>query len=66
MSDRTDSYWVTLAIKVVGIVLTILGALMIYYTATSTELGSFGLLFGFLSVVLLAIGIFLLIAKPPQ
>jgi len=62
-----DTYWVTLAEKIVGIVLIIISGLMIYYTATSTDtLGDFTWLFGVLGAVVLIVGIFLLLVRPPE
>jgi len=62
-----DTYWVTLAEKVVGIILIIISGLLLYYTATSTDtLGAFSWLFGFLGVVVLIVGIFLLLVRAPE
>lgn len=62
-----DTYWVTLAEKIVGIVLIIISGLMIYYTATSTDtLRDFTWLFGVLGAVVLIVGIFLLLVRPPE
>jgi uncharacterized membrane protein len=67
MSEEGDTFWVSLAEKFFGLLLIIIGALMLYYTATSTDaLGAFALFFGILSVFVLIIGIFLLLVKPPQ
>jgi Zn-dependent protease len=66
MSDEGDTFWVSLSEKFVGLILIILGALMLYYTATTADLGTFGAFFGVLSVVMLIIGVFLLIVKPPK
>lgn len=67
MSEETDTFWVSLAEKFFGLLLIIIGALMLYYTATSTDtLGAFSLLFGVLSLILLIIGVFLLLVRPPE
>jgi hypothetical protein len=67
MSDEGDTFWVSLAERFFGLILIIIGGIMIYLTATSTDtLGSFSAFFGFLAVILLALGVFLLIVKPPQ
>ncbi len=67
MSEEGDTFWVSLAEKLFGVLLIIIGALMIYYTATSTDtLATFSLFFGILSVIMLIIGVFLLIVKPPE
>jgi hypothetical protein len=63
--SEADSYWVTLAEKIVGIVLIIISGLMLYYTAT-TDLGQVGWLFGVLGAVVLIVGIFLLLVRPPE
>ena len=67
MSEEGDTFWVSLAEKFFGLLLIIIGALLLYFTATSTDaLGAFTLFFGILSVFVLIIGIFLLLVKPPQ
>jgi hypothetical protein len=67
MSEQGDTFWVSLAEKFFGLVLIIIGALMLYYTATSSDVvGTFTLFFGILSVILLIIGIFLLLVKAPE
>ncbi len=65
MSEEGDTFWVSLAEKFLGIILIIIGAVMLYYTVT-TALGIVMLLFGILSVILLVVGIFLLIVRPPE
>ena len=66
MSDEGDSFWASLIERVIGLVLIVIGAVMLYLTATTTEISGFGALFGFISVVVLLIGIVLLIVKPAQ
>ena len=67
MSEEGDTFWVSLAERFFGFLLIVIGGIMIYLTATSTDtLGDFSAFFGFLSVILLALGVFLLIVKPPQ
>jgi len=62
-----DTFWVSLAEKFFGLLLTIIGALFLYFTFTSTvSLGGFTGLFGFLSIVVLLIGLFLLVVRPPD
>jgi hypothetical protein len=62
-----DNYWVTLAEKVVGIVLIIISGLLLYYTLTSTDtLGGFTWMFAVLGAVVLIVGIFLLLVRPPE
>jgi Zn-dependent protease len=66
MSEEGDTFWVSLAEKFFGLILIIIGALMLYYSATSSGLGTFSLFFGILSVIMLIIGVFLLLVKPPE
>ena len=62
-----DTFWISLSEKSFGLLLTIIGALLLYFTISSTAaLAGFTVLFGFLSIVLLAIGLFLLLVKPPE
>jgi len=62
-----DTFWLSLAEKFFGLLLVIIGALFLYFTLTSTAaLGVFTGLFGFLSVVVLIIGLFLLFVRPPE
>jgi len=62
-----DTFWLSLAEKFFGLLLTIIGALSLYFTVTSTTaLGVFTGLFSFLSIVVLIIGLFLLLVKPPE
>jgi len=64
MSEEGGGFGITLAEKFFGFLIIIIGALATYYTFTSTSaLGDFTGIFGFLSIFLLAIGIFLIIAK---
>ncbi|MCL5949566.1 MAG: hypothetical protein M1490_03715 [Candidatus Bathyarchaeota archaeon] len=66
MSEEGDTFWVSLAERLFGLLLIVIGAVMLYFTVTSTELGPFGVLFGALSVILVLLGIFLLMVKPPE
>jgi hypothetical protein len=66
MSEEGDTFWVSLAERVFGLILIIIGAVVLYFTATSADLGGFTVLFGVLSVILVIVGIFLMIVKPPQ
>jgi len=57
-------FGLTLAEKFFGFLLIIIGVLTTYYTLiSSANLGAFTGFFGFLSIVLVALGIFLIIAK---
>jgi hypothetical protein len=66
MSDEGDTFWVSFAERIFGLALIVIGAIMLYFTATSAEIGGFGVFFGVLSVILVIIGVFLLVVKPPQ
>jgi len=62
-----DTFWLSLAEKFFGLLLTIIGSLFLYFTLTSTTaLGVFTGFFGFLGIVILLIGLFLLIVRPPE
>ncbi|MEM3463903.1 MAG: hypothetical protein QXL91_03475 [Candidatus Bathyarchaeia archaeon] len=57
-------FGLTLAEKFFGFLLILIGGLTTYYTLTSSNnLGAFTGLFGFLSILLATLGIFLMIAK---
>jgi len=67
MSEEGDTFWVSLAEKFFGLILIIFGGVLLYFTATSTgTLGAFSIFFGVVSVILLAIGLFLLIVRPTE
>lgn len=67
MSEEGDTFWVSLAEKFFGFLLAIIGALFLYFTATSLEaLSVFSGFFGFLSIVIIAVGVFLLLVRPPE
>jgi membrane-bound ClpP family serine protease len=62
-----DTFWLSLAEKFFGLLLTIIGALLLYFTLTSIEaLSAYTGLFGFLSIVVLVVGLFLLLVRPPE
>lgn len=62
-----DTFWLSLAEKFFGLLLTIIGALFLYFTLTSTAaLGVFTGLFSILSITVLLIGLFLLLVRPPE
>jgi len=64
MSEEGGGFGITLAEKFFGFIIIIIGAMATYYTFTSTEaLGGFTGFFGVLSIFLLALGVFLIIAK---
>ena len=63
MSEE-GGFGITLAEKFFGFIIIIIGAMATYYTFTSTSaLGDFTGFFGVLSIFLLALGVFLVIAK---
>ncbi|MDD3792715.1 MAG: hypothetical protein PHY74_06255 [Candidatus Bathyarchaeota archaeon] len=64
MGEEGDIFWVSLAERVIGILVIIIGAIMLYFTATTADLGGFGVFFSVLSIILLILGVFLLIIKP--
>lgn len=66
MSDEGDTFWVSLIEKFFGVILIIIGAIMLYFTVTSSGLGDFSFFFGVLSVIVLIIGLFLLLVRPPE
>jgi ABC-type tungstate transport system substrate-binding protein len=67
MSEEGDTFWVSLAEKFFGVIVIIIGGILLYLTATSTgTLGAFSLFFGVVSVLLLAVGLFLLLVRPTE
>jgi hypothetical protein len=66
MSEEGDTFWISLAERVFGLILIIIGAILLYFTVTSSDLGGFTAFFGVLSVILVIVGIFLTIVKPSQ
>ena len=62
-----DTYWISVGEKFFGLLLLIIGIILLYFTATSTaELTAFAALFGFRSIALLAVGVILLLVRPPE
>jgi hypothetical protein len=62
--SEEGSFGLTAAEKFFGLILLIVGALFTYFTFTSTqELGAYSGFFGFLSAVVIVLGLFLIIAK---
>jgi uncharacterized membrane protein YvlD (DUF360 family) len=69
MSEEGDTFFVNLTEKLIGVFLIVIGAVMIYLTATtggSSGLGAFTVFFGVLSFIMLIIGAFLLLARPSE
>lgn len=66
MSEQ-DTFWIKLAQRFFGLLLIVVGAILLYFTVTSTDqLLGFSVFFGLLSTVVLVVGIVLLISKPPE
>ena len=64
MSSEEGGFGLIIAEKFFGLILVIIGALFTYYTFTSTRaLGDFIGFFGFLSIIVLIVGIILVITK---
>jgi len=62
--SEDGGFGIAAAEKFFGLLLLIVGALATYFTFTSSQaLGAYTGLFGVLSLILLALGLFLLIAK---
>jgi len=63
MSDE-GGFGVNVAEKFCGLIIFLVGILTLYYTLSSSQaLQSFTSLFGFLSIILVILGLFLLIVK---
>ncbi len=64
MSEEGGGFGISLAEKFFGLIIIIVGAMTMYYTFTSTDaLNDYVGFFGFLSILLVAIGVFMVIAK---
>ena len=66
MSEEGDTFFISLAEKLFGVVLIAVGAIMIYLTAITSALGDFTLFFGILSFIMVIIGLFLLLVRPSE
>ena len=67
MSEEGDTFWISIVEKFSGFLVIVIGALFLYFTATSTAaLGVFTAFFLFLSIVVLALGVFLVLVRPPE
>jgi hypothetical protein len=67
VSEEEGRFWVTLTEKIIGLVLIIVSIAMLYFTFTSdVALGAFTGFFGFLGIVVLVAGGFLIVVKPPE
>jgi hypothetical protein len=66
MSEE-GSFWGSLAEKLIGLILILLGVVLFYFTLTSGPALTIATgLFGFLGLVVLVSGVFLIITKPPE
>jgi membrane-bound ClpP family serine protease len=65
MSER-GTYWASFIERIFGLVLIVLGAVLLYLTVSTADLGGFIGFFSFLSIVMVIIGVFLLIVKPSE
>ena len=62
--EEGGGYGINAIEKLFGLILLMMGIIAMYYTLTSADvLGSFTGFFGFMSLVLLMIGVFLLLVK---
>jgi hypothetical protein len=60
-----ESFWLSMSAKLFGVLILIIGGLFLYFTFTSTNaLGVFTGLFGFLGLIVLILGLFMIFVKP--
>jgi hypothetical protein len=66
MSEK-ESFWLPMSLKLFGILVAIIGGLFLYFTYTSTNaLGVFTGFFGFLGVIILILGLFMILIKTKE
>jgi hypothetical protein len=66
MSEE-GSFWIGLAERFFGLLITVIGVLMLYFTLSSTDnLNVFTGVFVFISAVLILVGLFLLLVRPRE
>jgi hypothetical protein len=64
MSEEGGGFGITAAEKFFGLIIIVMGIMTTYYTFTSTSvLNGYVGFFGFLSIFLIALGVFMIIAK---
>jgi hypothetical protein len=64
MSEEEGGFGLRVAERFFGLILLVIGAFTIYYTLTSEEaLGMYTGFFGFLSIIVLVLGLILMTAK---
>jgi hypothetical protein len=62
-----ESFWLSMSEKLFGVLILIIGGLFLYFTFTSTNaLGVFTGLFGFLGLIVLILGLFMIFVKPKE
>ena len=62
-----ESFWFPISIKLFGILVSIIGGIFLYFTFTSTStLGVFTSLFGFLGVIILILGVIMILIKTKE
>ncbi len=67
MSEEGPSFWLSLTEKFIGVILVIVSIIMLYFTSDSASTLTVATgLFAFLSVIVLASGVGLIITKPPE
>ena len=66
MSEK-ESFWFPISVKLFGILVAIIGSILLYFTITSTStLGVFTSLFGFLGIVILILGLVMILTKTKE
>lgn len=66
MSEK-ESFWFPISVKLFGILVAIIGSILLYFTFTSTStLGVFTSLFGFLGIVILILGLVMILTKTKE
>jgi len=66
MSEEGDTFWINLAEKFFGLIVLVIGAILIYYTVTTSGLGAFTWFFGVVSAAMMVIGLFMLLVRAPE
>ena len=66
MSEK-ESFWFPISTRLFGILVAIIGGLFLYFTFTSTStLGVFTNLFGFLGIIILILGLVMILTKTKE
>lgn len=62
-----ETFWLSMSGKIFGIILAIIGTLFLYFTYSSTDtLGTFTGIFGFVGIVILILGLFMILIKTKE